>query len=167
MMSINFTCPSCLRNYTVDDRLAGKGGKCKSCGVQIRVPVIEVSAPEFESIAADPYGLDDLPDATVSLPRTRPAGKTDALPVGRGSSGKKVRRPSGRKASGTGPWGVELRRTACACLFFGLFASRAVRIIPADFRSNPLVLLLTFGTLALMALDQCSPLSLLSEPRFR
>lgn len=151
-MSITFTCPACLRRFTLDDRLAGKRGKCKSCGAEIRVPDLVESAPEFESVAADPYGLDDLPAASVALPRTGPVGKAEALPAGRSRSGNRVKKTAGRKSAGSGPWGVELRRTACACLFFGLFASRAVRIVPADFRSNPFVLLLTYGTLALMAL---------------
>ena len=154
-MSITFTCPTCSRRFTVDDRLAGKRGKCKSCGEEIWVPAVEASPDPYET--RDPYGLDELPSTPAAGSRTGAANDREALDVGsvlpRGRERKAPRKKtSARKKSGAGPWGVELRRTACACLFFGLFASRALRVVPIEFRSNPFVALLTYGTLALMGL---------------
>jgi hypothetical protein len=156
-MSITFTCPACSRRFTLDDRLAGKRGKCKSCGEEIRVPDLEGPPDLYDAGADDPYGLDDLPSTSTAAPPTGAARNKEALAVGSIPSRGRERKASGKKTSkrtksGAGPWGVELRRTACACLFFGLFASRALRAVPLEFRSNPFVSLITFATLALMGL---------------
>jgi hypothetical protein len=156
-MSITFTCPACSRRFTLDDRLAGKRGKCKSCGAEIRVPALEEPPDQYATGADDPYGLADLPSTPAAGSWNAAASNDEALAAEsvrlkggeRKVPGKKA---SGRKKSGAGPWGVELRRTACACLFFGLFASRALRVVPLEFRSNPFVSLITFATLALMGL---------------
>jgi hypothetical protein len=141
-MSITFTCPACSRRFTLDDRLAGKRGQCKSCGAAIRVPTLN-EPPDL-------YGLDDLSPPASEKPTA--FGDDDGPGLGQARSGNRRRKGSGRKASAGSPWGVELRRTACACLFFGLFLSRALRTLPVGVRSNPFVLPVSYGTLALMAL---------------
>lgn len=46
---ITFTCPQCRKHFQVGDELAGKKGKCKSCGAIILVP-----APQASVVAAPP-----------------------------------------------------------------------------------------------------------------
>jgi len=57
---IRGTCPLCGRAYRVDDRYAGKTGKCKTCGAAINVP----GEPD--------EGLDGLPELAADAP-TPPA----------------------------------------------------------------------------------------------
>ncbi len=37
-MSISFSCESCGKAFTVDDKFAGKKGKCKQCGATMEIP---------------------------------------------------------------------------------------------------------------------------------
>ena len=54
IMSISFTCPSCGRHYNVNESLAGRKVRCKSCGSPVKVP-----ASAETSDLDDPYGLAD------------------------------------------------------------------------------------------------------------
>jgi hypothetical protein len=77
-MSITFACGSCGKSFTVDDKFAGKKGKCKQCGEMMEIPSQAAAAaghgPANLQVspsrrAASPplpprediYGLDDLP----------------------------------------------------------------------------------------------------------
>jgi len=40
-MKIQFTCQECGKNYVVDQKYAGKTGKCKNCGIKLIVPTYE------------------------------------------------------------------------------------------------------------------------------
>jgi hypothetical protein len=44
-MSIRITCPHCKRGMLVDERLAGKKGRCKACQQPITVPSLSASDP--------------------------------------------------------------------------------------------------------------------------
>lgn len=57
-MSIEVACAGCGKSYRVEDRLAGKRGKCKQCGTTITIPPLV-------SIAAPPAG-DERPRQAVS-----------------------------------------------------------------------------------------------------
>ena len=35
---IHFECPSCASPFEVDDRLAGRAGRCKNCGGRMKIP---------------------------------------------------------------------------------------------------------------------------------
>ena len=44
-MSITFACESCGKSFTVDDKFAGKKGKCKQCGEVMPIPRASMSRP--------------------------------------------------------------------------------------------------------------------------
>lgn len=86
-MPITFACGSCGKSFTVDDKFAGKKGKCKQCGAVMQIPEgvasrasaaprnVEVSPSRRPPAPASPsvddlYGLDEpLPSASKqSLP---------------------------------------------------------------------------------------------------
>ncbi|WP_422931792.1 HEAT repeat domain-containing protein [Singulisphaera sp. PoT] len=52
-MAISFACPNCRKSYDVDDKLAGKKGRCKACGTIMLIPA--KPAPR----ANEPTFLDD------------------------------------------------------------------------------------------------------------
>lgn len=152
-MGINFACPACSRRFTLDDRLAGKRGKCKSCGTEIRVPSFAEDLPDpTETGAIDPYGLEDALFSTRRAHGSGEVGHEAAIAEESARSGGRQRKPSGRKGSKGDPWGVEMRRNACAALYFGFFASRFLRVLPAEFQSSPFGMLMAYGMLALMGL---------------
>ncbi|MFK7735764.1 MAG: hypothetical protein AB8B50_07045 [Pirellulaceae bacterium] len=49
-MSINVTCPSCLKRFQVSDKFAGKSGPCPNCKKKIQIPELSeqvvIHAPE-------------------------------------------------------------------------------------------------------------------------
>jgi hypothetical protein len=45
-MPIVFTCEQCGRRFQVDDRLQGKRGRCKTCGLVMRIPHPGAAGPE-------------------------------------------------------------------------------------------------------------------------
>ncbi|XAL98201.1 hypothetical protein OT109_11390 [Phycisphaeraceae bacterium D3-23] len=68
---IAFTCPSCQKPYSVEDRYAGKATQCKQCGVAMTVP--GASAPP----AAQP-----APYAAATLQPAQPTGNGAATGLG-------------------------------------------------------------------------------------
>jgi hypothetical protein len=60
-MSITFACGNCGKSFTVDDKFAGKKGKCKQCGGVVQIP---------EGIAS--LAASGIPDTEI-LPSRRPA----------------------------------------------------------------------------------------------
>lgn len=54
-MSIDFSCPSCNKQYRVKDELAGKSAKCAKCDHRFKVPT-----PVAELAALDELAVDDL-----------------------------------------------------------------------------------------------------------
>lgn len=90
LMSIQFACPKCNNRMTVDDKLAGKSGKCPKCGTSVQVPVTGAAsehaapprAPKTKSAATVSPGmlhaLDDLTDSDFN--RQSPFEKVYAPP---------------------------------------------------------------------------------------
>jgi hypothetical protein len=69
---IRGTCRFCGRVYRVDDRFAGRTGKCKTCGAEVTVPGepvhIEDGLPPEES---PPVAAPEAPPPRAARPRTR------------------------------------------------------------------------------------------------
>ncbi|MCA8997715.1 MAG: suppressor of fused domain protein [Planctomycetaceae bacterium] len=55
-MAIIFHCPECDKEYRVDRSKAGKKGKCKECGNELRVPVPQEGIPETGDVELSPSG---------------------------------------------------------------------------------------------------------------
>ena len=72
---INFSCPSCSKNYRVKDEFAGKKAKCKECGVAIPIPAAPTEpSSSFEAPAAQPLRRElpsQQPAASVPPPAQR------------------------------------------------------------------------------------------------
>jgi hypothetical protein len=94
LMSITFACESCGKSFTVDDKFAGKKGKCKQCGAVMAIPEATAaraaSRPVEREIAPsrrpaapapppteDVYGFDDAP---TTANRGLPAGIEEVEP---------------------------------------------------------------------------------------
>jgi hypothetical protein len=116
-MKIKFACPDCGRPHAVDASLAGKSGRCKGCGVVMRVPdaprapVASGSrsrATTAGSTVHDPYGLDEGPASpSPELPPRRESfAEEEAAPL-------RVRPRTGRSKGRRGePWNLPLRSLA-------------------------------------------------------
>lgn len=150
-MGITFTCSACGKSFTVDERLAGRRGKCKSCGAPFQVPAAE-SAGGLS--VDDLYGADDgtpaapLPPRpkTKSVPRrTAARDPKPALPSWAGGKDwgvvKKPRRSAG--ASGSGPWGVPFRKGGAVCLLVGAAVVGLYQNVPAIREAVPGMALLS------------------------
>jgi DNA-directed RNA polymerase subunit RPC12/RpoP len=57
-MSIHFACGSCGKSFTVDDRFAGKTGRCKDCGSHMQIPG---KSPELDFLEALPVKRESTP----------------------------------------------------------------------------------------------------------
>jgi hypothetical protein len=51
-MPIQFACPSCVRQYSVKDELAGKGAKCGQCGHKMKIPSAAAATSAMPHAAA-------------------------------------------------------------------------------------------------------------------
>jgi DNA-directed RNA polymerase subunit RPC12/RpoP len=73
-MRIQFTCSRCGKRYEVDGALAGKRGKCATCGSRLMIPGDDqvVSPPE-----PDAYELDQPQDSVHSTSFTPAMGSED------------------------------------------------------------------------------------------
>jgi transcription elongation factor Elf1 len=67
-MPIQFACPSCARQYSVKDELAGKGAKCGQCGHKMTIP----QASTQESTTSAPVAKKSAP-VKAPPPKTSPA----------------------------------------------------------------------------------------------
>lgn len=65
-MSINVSCPSCGRPYTVKDDAAGKRFKCKDCESVVEVPVASGNSGDDEF--GDPYDTSGFDDDASGIP---------------------------------------------------------------------------------------------------
>jgi hypothetical protein len=150
-MSITFTCSSCNRSFTVDDRLAGKRGKCKYCGSLMRIPESVAVATGGLSVE-DLYGLEDAPAIPAGVKQTggrRPVA--DSTPMPSRARAYDTAKPNGKKSNnGEGPWGVVIRRVGCGCLCAGLIISRLLRLVPLEYRTDQLLALCTFASISVM-----------------
>jgi nitrate reductase NapAB chaperone NapD len=77
-MSISFACEECGKSFTIDDKFAGKKGRCKGCGAVMQIP--EAGTP-----VEDVYGFEDapLPPRSTSFARGPAEASTSAAPVAR------------------------------------------------------------------------------------
>ncbi|WP_165233579.1 hypothetical protein [Aquisphaera insulae] len=130
-MKLRFTCPTCGKPHTIDASLAGKMGRCKDCGVTIRIPGARSSAPTMPKFE-ERFGLDDepaSPPAAVAMPPRREA-EVDDEPVPRRvkPSGKGKKRRAGE------PWNLTLRGQAClftGAMVAGMIGGIGLMIPPA------------------------------------
>jgi hypothetical protein len=144
-MSITFTCSFCNRSFTVDDRLAGKRGKCKWCGSLMRIPE-SVAAATSGLCIEDLHGLEDAP--AVPAERKRATARRpveDSTPVPSRARAYETAEPRRKKTnSDEGPWGVAIRRAGCWCIVASLIVSRLLRLVPAEYKTNQLLVVCTF-----------------------
>lgn len=137
VMSITFACESCGKSFTLDDKFAGKKGKCKQCGALMAIPEATASRASSRSVERetapprrpaapsrppieDLYGLDEAPSATGL-----PAGVeevAEALPVSRGfkpRSDRSFNPPKSvkKKKSGGGGGGSTVVKIVVGILF--------------------------------------------------
>ena len=150
-MSITFTCSFCNRSFTVDDRLAGKRGKCKYCGSMMRIPESVAAATGGLSVE-DLYGLEDAPALPAGVKQAggrRPV--EDPAPTPSRARAFNTAKPQRQKSNdGEGPWGVVIRRVGCGCLCAGLIMSRILRLVPLEHRTDELLALFTFASIGVM-----------------
>jgi hypothetical protein len=152
-MSITFTCSSCNRSFTVDDRLAGKRGKCKSCGSLMKIPEPVAAATSGLSVE-DLYGLEDAPAIATGGKQASgrgPVGDSTPMPsrVRTYDTGKPQRK---KRVSGRGPWGVVIRRVACSCLFSSLVISRLLKLVPSEYQTNQVLASFMFAAISVIVL---------------
>jgi hypothetical protein len=74
MMSITFACGHCGKVFTLDDKFAGKKGKCKDCGALMLIPSGDALVPldELEEREATPSSRGRAPSPRPEEPRRRP-----------------------------------------------------------------------------------------------
>ncbi len=77
-MSISFSCPDCGKSFTVDEKFAGKKGRCKQCGGVTQIPEVATSRPA--PARAPVLIARDLPS---SRPAPAPAPARPAAPSSR------------------------------------------------------------------------------------
>src|ERR1700744_320422 len=75
-MSISFSCDSCGKSFTVDDKFAGKKGKCKQCGATMQIPNGATPQPAPSSAPAS-RGVDREISPSRRTPGPPPAPKAD------------------------------------------------------------------------------------------
>jgi DNA-directed RNA polymerase subunit RPC12/RpoP len=74
-MSIRVICELCLRELKVQERLAGRRGKCPFCGYKINVPA-KPAVPNDSDDVLDALPVDDLPSVEEDTPPpSRPRAK--------------------------------------------------------------------------------------------
>lgn len=78
-MPIRFACPSCGREYSVKDELAGKGAKCGQCGHKMKIPQAATAVAAASSAAAPPSSRPQ-PIAPKSAGAKPVAAKSAAVP---------------------------------------------------------------------------------------
>ncbi len=145
-MSISFECESCGKAYTLSDNLAGKKGKCKTCGNVMRIP-----QPGPTTLTADDlYGIDDGPAAPLPPKSNRAAYRDDGLepPMPRRAGFGLASKPKS-KSKGE-PWGLGIRRFASLTLTAFVVISMFTRRVPAEFATEPAMLLIGFGLTILL-----------------
>ncbi len=143
-MSITFACSFCNRSLTVDDKLAGKRGKCKSCGAVMKVPQLAVATGGLN--VEDLYGVDDAPAISAgAMPARGRAPAADSTPRASRAKTRGDEKPKRKKSeSGSGPWGVPIRRAGCALLVSSLIISRILRLVPSEYKTGQLLAFCAF-----------------------
>ncbi len=112
-MSISFSCPSCGRQYNVNESLAGRSVRCKSCGNPVKVP----TAGPIPDDADDPYGLAEEPAASSPEPEEESEA---ALPRKTGRQPSRARKSSAR--AGDSGSGSGFRKALFFVIGFGVVA---------------------------------------------
>ena len=108
-MSITFTCTWCNRSFTVDEKLAGKRGKCKSCGSQMKIPELVTSTGGLN--LEDLYGVEDAPAVSAGeLPARVRGSAADSAPERLGpklttNGGESVRKAAAATVHGESRFG--------------------------------------------------------------
>ena len=130
-MAISVRCPNCEKTLTLDDKYAGKRGKCKSCGSPIQVPEADRLADLHASSPSDLYGLDDEPMPAASRQVAAEVEESDVPPSSVRGGGRRKKTASGE------PWGLGVRRSGYMVVYGGLMIFWFARAIPPEWRTNP------------------------------
>jgi dienelactone hydrolase len=105
-MAISFECPHCGRQAKVDDKFAGKTGRCPQCRGTMRIPAPSVAGRgpyEPEPVPEDVYGLSEAksvlpsrsPEPSESAPATWPKPKKAKGSKSKEGTGNKAKQASG------------------------------------------------------------------------
>jgi dienelactone hydrolase len=105
-MAIRFACPHCGRPAQVDDKFAGKTGRCPECRGTMQIPVPSVAAHrpfEPEPVPEDVYGLSEtasvspprLPERSATAPAISPKPKKATGSKSKAEAGNKTKQASG------------------------------------------------------------------------
>ena len=88
VMSITFACESCGKSFTIDDKFAGKKGKCKQCGEVMDIPSRRPPDPaRAKPSKVDVYGFED-DEGSSRYSRSDPASVEDTPPLAPRSNAK-------------------------------------------------------------------------------
>jgi predicted Zn finger-like uncharacterized protein len=77
---IHFQCPSCGATFDVDDRLAGKVGRCKACGERMKVPSNGAAAPRAVAPRPNAVSVGAAPAAGPRFARSAANGSIRPQP---------------------------------------------------------------------------------------
>jgi formylglycine-generating enzyme required for sulfatase activity len=100
---LTFTCPSCQKNLSVKEALAGKQVKCPGCGQVIAAPAKTAVAPAAAAPAVtDPRGMTEIAPLPPSAGAGSAAEKPMISPVSATDSGKKPTYPPSSTPGGSG-----------------------------------------------------------------
>ncbi|MEX2093712.1 MAG: hypothetical protein WD971_13595 [Pirellulales bacterium] len=101
-MPIQFACPSCARQYSVKDELAGKGAKCGQCGHRMKIPLaVAQHAATSHAAASQPPAPKSA--ALQSTPAKRVAATPSAAPSAAKVAAKSVAKVAPPKAPPADP----------------------------------------------------------------
>ncbi len=84
-MRLSFNCPKCRKEYTVDDKLAGRKSRCSVCGETFRIPSQSAPTPRSSSASWDePVAffevVEDDPPRSFKSAREEPVPFEEELP---------------------------------------------------------------------------------------
>ena len=94
----------------------------------------------------DLYGVDDAPAISAgAMPARSRAPAADWTPSASRAKTRGEGKPKRKKSeSGSGPWGVPIRRAGCALLVSSLIISRILRLVPAEYKTGHLLAFCAF-----------------------
>ncbi len=87
-MRLSFNCPKCRKEYTVDDKLAGRKSRCSVCGETFRIPGQSAPTPRSSSASWDePVAffevVEEAPARSFEVARQEPVLFEEVLPPAR------------------------------------------------------------------------------------
>jgi len=100
VVPIQFACPSCARQYSVKDELAGKSAKCGQCGHKMRIPA---AAAATASIPSPPKSPPKVHAAATQPPAPKSAAVKTGAPAAAKVAANVVANPSPPKAPPADP----------------------------------------------------------------